>query len=109
MNKKIVKFFNILITIIFLNLFFFPAQSDTKFDFGKNVFLNKGNCAACHTLANAETSGQIGPNLDQIKPEFMRVLNVVSLGIGVMPAFENILTDKEIESVSYYVSESTNK
>jgi hypothetical protein len=39
----------------------------------------------------------------------MRVLNVVSLGIGVMLAFENILTDKEIESVSYYVSESTNK
>ena len=103
------KNINIFITIIFLNLFFFPAQSDSKFDLGKNVFLNKANCAACHTLANAESSGQIGPNLDQIKPEFMRVSNAVKQGIGVMPAFENILTDKEIESVSYYVFKSTNK
>jgi len=103
------KNINIFITIIFLNLFFFPAQSDSKFDLGKNVFLNKANCAACHTLANAESSGQIGPNLDQIKPEFMRILNAVSIGIGVMPGFENILTDEEIESVSYYVFKSTNK
>ena len=73
------------------------------------IFLNKANCASCHTLADAESIGQIGPNLDQIKLEFMRVLNAVSLGIGVMPAFENILTDKEIESVSYYVFKSTNK
>lgn len=79
------------------------------FDLGKDVFLNTANCVACHTLADAESNGQIGPNLDEIKPEMMRVLNAVTMGIGVMPAYENILTEKEIESVSYYVSESTNK
>ena len=79
------------------------------FDLGKDVFLNTANCAACHTLADAKSNGQIGPNLDEIKPEMMRVLNAVTMGIGVMPAYENILTEKEIESVSYYVSESTNK
>jgi len=31
------------------------------------------------------------------------------MGIGVMPAFEDILTDEEIESVVHYVFESTNK
>jgi len=99
----------IFITIIFLNLFFQPLKSDEVFDFGKDVFLNKANCAACHMLADAKSAGQIGPNLDQIKPELVRVLNAVSMGIGVMPAYESILTDKEIKSVSYYVFKSTNK
>ena len=99
----------IFITIIFLNLFFQPLKSDEMFDFGKDVFLNKANCAACHILADAKSAGQIGPNLDQIKPELARVLNAVSMGIGVMPAFEGILTDEEIKSVSYYVFKSTNK
>jgi len=99
----------IFITIIFLNLFFQPLKSDEMFDFGKNVFLNKANCAACHILADARSAGQIGPNLDQIKPELTIVLNAVSMGIGVMPAFEGILTDEEIKSVSYYVFKSTNK
>ena len=97
------------ITIIFLNLFFQPLKSDEMFDLGKDVFLNKANCAACHILADAKSAGQIGPNLDQIKPELARVLNAVSMGIGVMPAFEGILTDEEIKSVSYYVFKSTNK
>ena len=99
----------IFITIIFLNFFFQSLKSDEMFDFGKNVFLNKANCAACHILADARSAGQIGPNLDQIKPELERVLNAVSAGIGVMPAFEGILTDEEIKSVSYYVFKSTNK
>jgi len=99
----------IFLTIIFLNLFFQPLKSDEVFDFGKDVFLNKANCAACHILADAKSAGQIGPNLDQIKPELVRVLNAVSMGIGVMPAYESILTDKEIKSVSYYVFKSTNK
>jgi len=99
----------IFITIIFLNLFFQPLKSDEMFDFGKDVFLNKANCAACHMLADAKSAGQIGPNLDQIKPELERVLNAVLMGIGVMPAFEGILTDEEIKSVSYYVFKSTNK
>ena len=99
----------IFITIIFLNLFFFSTQADTQFELGKDVFLNKGNCATCHTLADAESVGNIGPNLNQIKPEFIRILNAVSMGIGVMPAFEDILTDEEIESVVHYVFESTNK
>ena len=105
---KIKKYLNLII-LFFLISFFLPVKSDTMFDLGKEVFLNTANCAACHTLADAGSNGQIGPNLDEIKPEMMRVLNAVTMGIGVMPAYESILTEKEIESVSYYVSESTNK
>ena len=99
----------IFITIIFLNFFFQSLKSDEMFDLGKDVFLNKANCAACHILADAKSAGQIGPNLDQIKPELERVLNAVLMGIGVMPTFEGILTDQEIKSVSYHVFKSTNK
>jgi len=95
--------------LFFLNFIFLPAKSDTMFDLGKDVFLNTANCSACHTLADAKSNGQIGSNLDEIKPEMMRVLNAVTMGIGMMPPYKNILTEKEIESVSYYVSESTNK
>ena len=99
----------IFITLVFFSLVFQPLKSDEKYNLGKDVFLNKGNCSACHVLADANSQGQIGPNLDQIKPELIRVLNAVSMGIGVMPAFEGILTDEEIESVSYYVFQSTNE
>jgi cytochrome c2 len=34
---------------------------------GGSVFANNG-CAACHTLAVAESTGQVGPNLDDVLP-----------------------------------------
>ena len=105
---KINKYLYLTILFFFIS-FFLPAKSDSMFDLGKEVFLNTANCAACHTLADASSNGQIGPNLDEIKPEMARVLNAVTMGIGVMPAYESILTEEEIESVSYYVFKSTNK
>jgi len=47
---------------------------------GKNIFLEQGNCAACHTLADAKSNGEIGPNLNQIKPDKVRVINTVTKG-----------------------------
>ena len=35
---------------------------------GKEVFLGTSGCGACHTLADAGTSGTIGPNLDDSQP-----------------------------------------
>jgi mono/diheme cytochrome c family protein len=32
---------------------------------GKNLFVGEGQCGRCHTLADAATVAQIGPNLDQ--------------------------------------------
>jgi mono/diheme cytochrome c family protein len=76
---------------------------------GKTIFLGQGNCASCHTLADAKSSGQIGPNLNQIKPDIMRVMSAVTYGIGVMPPYEGVLTIQEIEAVAHYVSLSTNQ
>ena len=96
------KFYYFIIFISF-NLFLLPAKSDPMFDLGKDVFLNKAVCSTCHTLVDAGSYGQIGPNLNEIKPDKMRVMNTVTYGIGVMQAYEGELTSEEIEAVAYYV------
>ena len=81
--------------------------SDEKMDLGLDIFNNKAECSSCHKLKFANSNGEIGPNLDQLRPTFEQVLAAVTRGIGVMPAFDGILNLKEIEAVSYFVSEST--
>ena len=52
-------FFNILIFLFFTNL-----KSDEVFNLGKEVFLNNGNCATCHSLKDAGSNAMVGPNLN---------------------------------------------
>ncbi len=73
---------------------------------GKAIFLEQGNCAACHTLLDAGSDGDIGPNLNEIRPDLMRVIVAVTNGIGVMPAYQGELSTEEIEAVAHYVSVS---
>ena len=98
-----------LLFFLILNFFNQHLKADEMYEFGKNIFLKKANCASCHTLADAGSVGNIGPNLNEIKPDYIRILNAVTIGIGTMQAYQGILTDKEIESVVHYVFESTNK
>ena len=99
------------LNIIFLLIFFLSIKNlsaDELLILGKNIFLEKGNCASCHALADADANGDIGPNLNQIKPDIGRVIMSVANGIGVMPAYEGLLSSKEIEAVAKYVSEKSN-
>ena len=98
--------FFFLVIIVSINFFFLPVQSDDMFDLGKDVFLNKAVCSTCHTLADAGSNGLLGPNLNEVRPDKMRVMNAVTNGIGVMPAYEGELTPGEIEAVAHYVSTS---
>ena len=97
---------NIIISIFFLFLKINFATSDDKFLLGKDIFLNAGNCSACHSLQDAGTAANVGPNLNEIRPDIGRVINSVTNGIGVMPAQLGILSDEEINAVAYYVSEA---
>lgn len=63
-------------------------------------------CAICHTLNDAQSSGAIGPKLDEIKPDAARVETAIRNGIGQMPAYTT-LSDKEIEVLSAYVAAVT--
>ena len=85
------------------------AASVVQMELGLEVFNNKAQCGMCHTLQAAGSEGQIGTNLDQLKPQIPQIISTVTNGIGVMPAFEGMLTMKEIDAVAYYVFESTNK
>ena len=77
-------------------------------DLGKPIFLGTVNCATCHSLNDAGSNASIGPNLNLIKPDAGRVLMAVTNGIGIMPAYEGILTSEEIEAVAAYISEKSN-
>lgn len=69
---------------------------------GKSLF--ETNCATCHTLADAGASGEVGPNLDELKPGNALVEKQVTMGGGGMPAFEGVLDEEEISAVAAYVS-----
>tara|TARA_B100000686_G_C16568969_1_gene851847 strand:- start:107 stop:433 length:327 start_codon:yes stop_codon:yes gene_type:complete len=105
-KKLIINFSKFLFfTIIFLS-FFNQVKSDEIYDKGKKIFLEQGNCASCHTLSDAGSAGNIGPNLNEIRPDIMRVITAVTNGIGVMPAYQGELSTEEIEAVAHYVSVS---
>lgn len=86
-----------------------PAAADpAQIELGRRVFtaLAEPRCGVCHTLADAGTTGEVGPVLDTLKPDAGRVRTAVTNGIGVMPAFED-LTAEQIEAVASYVAAAT--
>ena len=97
------------ILFIFFLIFSSAVSADDKMVLGLEVYNNKAQCGACHTLQAAGSEENIGPNLDQLKPTIPQIIYAVTNGIGVMQAWEGILTDEEIEAVAYYVFNSTNK
>jgi cytochrome c6 len=106
MKKKIIF---IIFYIFIFNIFLSKnINAEDLFDKGKQIFLGEGNCATCHALEDANSNGNIGPNLNEIKPDISRILLAVTNGIGVMPAYQGQLSDEEINAVAIYVVESTN-
>jgi cbb3-type cytochrome c oxidase subunit III len=81
-----------------------PSQLGTD---GKTIFTSE--CASCHTLKAAGTTGTIGPNLDQLKPSQAVVQHQVEVGGGVMPAFKGTLSAAQIAAVAKFVSSSAGK
>ena len=63
---------------------------------GQNIFYNKEACVNCHIL-NAADGGN-----NQLSKE--HVINIVTNGYGVMPAYKNKLTKEEIDAIATYVS-----
>lgn len=80
-----------------------PAKPD-----GKAVFASAG-CGGCHTLKAAGSSGNVGPNLDQLKPAKATVAHQVEVGGGAMPSFKGQLSPAEIDAVATFVSSNAGK
>ena len=84
------------------------SLADDKMKLGLEIYNDKAMCGTCHTLQAAGSNGDIGPDLDKLKPQIPQIILAVKNGIGVMPPWDGILTDEEIEAVAYYVFNSTN-
>lgn len=79
-----------------------PGNGEETEPAGRQVFV--ANCGSCHTLADAGTSGTVGPELDGHGLSQDEIEQQVREGGGLMPPFEGTLSDEEIEEVSAYVA-----
>ena len=84
-----------LLTIIILS-FSSISYAEDLIKIGENIFYNKEACINCHIL-NAADGGN-----NQLSKE--HVINIVTNGYGVMPAYKDKLTINEIEAVAIFVS-----
>lgn len=73
---------------------------------GSGIFSSAG-CVSCHTLAAAHSTGTVGPNLDQLKPDYRAVTAQVTNGGAAMPPFKSTLSTQKIADVAAYVVKST--
>jgi mono/diheme cytochrome c family protein len=73
---------------------------------GRELFGDR--CAACHTLAASDAVAQVGPNLDELKPnaKFVEttIKNGKSNGNGQMPA--GIYSGQDAKDVAAYVAKA---
>jgi mono/diheme cytochrome c family protein len=84
----------------------FHKKGDAKN--GSSVFASAG-CGGCHTLAAANATGTIGPDLDSLKPNYQAVTAQVTNGGPGMTAFGKThqLNTQQIADVAAYVVTST--
>jgi len=73
---------------------------------GATLFAGAGGfgCDSCHTLKDAGTSGTVGPVLDTASPDFTRVVDRVTNGKGIMPAFGKKASKDQITCLASYVA-----
>lgn len=84
-----------------------PAETTPEADgdaaAGAAVFASAG-CATCHTLADADASGTVGPSFDELQPSAETVSAALTNGKGAMPSFSDQLSEEQIADVAAYVS-----
>ena len=95
--KKIITF------LLMFNFYLIPAKADQLLEQGREIFLNQGNCASCHSLSDAKSDGIIGPNLNEILPTKERVLTAVTRapslnGLSLKPPYCALIEIKGIKN-----------
>jgi len=82
------------------------SDSSASASSGQRIFTSAG-CADCHTLAAAHASGSIGPDLDELKPPYAKVVGQVTNGGANMPSFAGRLSKAQIDAVAKFVASAT--
>jgi cytochrome c oxidase subunit II len=88
---------------------------------GKQVFLGSSSCGACHKLADAQTAGAVGPNLDTalkgksrlfIKQAIVNPYAHLPKGYGaniMPPNYGSTLSQGELNALTSYLAKVTSK
>lgn len=65
---------------------------------------NNFSCGACHTLGDADATGQIGPSLDgNANLDHAFIVSRVVNGQGAMPGFGGQIPDEDIAMLATYI------
>lgn len=64
------------------------------------------NCAGCHVLTAAKSTGAVGPNLDTTTLDVAAITTQIENGKGAMPGFSGTLSAEEIDALAEYVAAS---
>jgi cytochrome c6 len=72
---------------------------------GRTLFAAK--CGSCHTLKAAGTSGQVGPDLDAVRPDQATVKDAIAAGPDGMPA--NVVSGSQAKEVAAFVASVAGK
>lgn len=99
-------------TLLFVSLSLWATfvHSQTV-DRGKRIFTENAEppCALCHTLRAADAIGEVGPDLDELKPDLQKVRQAVRNGVGNMPPYGESLSSADIDAVARYVAGAVRK
>ena len=84
------------------------ATASNGSEHGKQLFTKDATppCALCHTLADAGATANVGPSLDELKPDAQRVAKAVKEGIGAMPPYKQ-LSDEQVQTLARYVAKAS--
>ena len=93
------------VVLAFASSIALAADSDEA---GRRLFVKDATppCALCHTLADAGATANVGPSLDELKPDAQRVIQAVKAGIGAMPAYTQ-LSAEQVQALARYVARAS--
>lgn len=79
-----------------------PALTEAQVTKGRQMFVDNG-CVACHTLADANAAGTVGPSFDgNANLDKGHAVQVITNGQGPMPSF-SWLGDEDIDLIAAYL------
>ena len=100
-----------ILAFLFLTLTAPAAFAEDDVARGREIFTETAapQCGICHTLADAGAEGEIGPNLDELKPSEDQVQRAVTEGIEAMPSYRDSVGPDDIAAVARYVASVAGK
>lgn len=80
--------------------------TDSEVESSRALFSQYG-CGTCHSFADADGYGHIGPALDGNDTlTIAYVTQIVSNGQGAMPSFGGMVSEEEIDTLAQYIVEN---